>query len=543
MQYIAENIAAILLELIFLICLFWLLNSLVLKLFERLERVAVLAGKENLQKIRRNVRGILIVAGVVAGFAVLAVNGWLVYQGENIFQYKWQLLGKVAPDVWLKLAFGVGKTAALLTLVGVSLPYVRSGVEWLRDRAAKSEFISATPETIHKFFNSLTKSLTNTIWLLAVLGCAQLLHLPPPVPNFLTIIIKIYIITCVAWQSIQASGATIDSLNNWLTEYSSNNYIIRFYSRLQAIIPLFKRGANYIIYVGAWMGIAYQIQAQKLAEIGFIFMKTIGIIITANLLVEIAYILVEESLLAEAGITARQRQRRLTIIPLLQSIIKYFIYFSSGIAILRVIQIDPTPIVAGAGIVGIAVGLGAQNLINDIVCGFFILFENYYLVGDFIEVEGIIGTVEAIELRSTRIRHPNGQQQIIRNGDIKNIINYSKQYIYAVVEVGVAYESDLDRVYEIIEQLGIEIHANYPESVMEPTIVEGLESFGVAQLFIRTLTKVKPGTHLHIQRVLRKMIKSRFDLEGIEIPHKGKPKFIPDAGTPVDPDGGSFPPS
>lgn len=238
MQYFIENIAAIFLELILLICLFWLLNSLVLKLFERLERVVVLAGKGNLQKIRGNVRGILIFAGVVSCLAVLGVNGWLVYQGENIFAYKLQLLGKVAPDVWLKLASRLGKTAALLTLVGVSLPYVRSGVGWLRDRAAKSDFISATPETIHKFFNSLTKSLTNTIWLLAVLGCAHLLKLPPVVPNFLSIILQIYIIACVAWQSIQASGATIDSLNLWLKEYQGNDYIIRFYLRVQTIIHL-----------------------------------------------------------------------------------------------------------------------------------------------------------------------------------------------------------------------------------------------------------------------------------------------------------------
>jgi len=542
MEHLAGNIAAILLELSLLICLFWLLNSLAIKLFDRLERLAALSGKGNLQKIRYNVRGILIVSGVVACFALLGVNGWLVYQGNNIFEYKLQLLAKVAPDVWLKLASRLGKTAALLTLVGVSLPYVRSGVEWLRDRTAKSDFITATPETIHSFFHSLSKSLTNTIWLLAILGGANLLQLPPVVANFFWILIKIYIIASVGWQCLQASGATIDSINIWI-EQQENPNILRFYPRIQPIIPLVKRSITYIIYVLIWMGIAYQIQAEKLAELGFLVVKIIGIIIAANFLVEISYIVVEELLLAEKEISKRKRQRRLTIIPLLQSIIKYFIYFSSGIAILRVIGIDPTPIVAGAGIVGIAVGLGAQNLINDIVCGFFILFENYYLVGDFIETEGIIGTVEAIELRSTRIRHPNGQQQIIRNGDIKNIINYSKQYIYAVVEVGVAYESDLDRVYEIIEEVGIELHANYPESVSEPTIVEGLESFGVAQLFIRTLTKVKPGTHLHIQRVLRKMIKSRFDIEGIEIPHKGKPKFIPEAGSPVDADGGNVPSS
>jgi hypothetical protein len=99
-----------------------------------------------------------------------------------------------------------------------------------------------------------------------------------------------------------------------------------------------------------------------------------------------------------------------------------------------------------------------ETLINDIVCGFFILFENYYLVGDYIEAgkaedKTVEGTVEAIELRTTRIRHPNGQLQIIRNGDIGSITNYSKQYIFAVVEVYVPYNSNLTHIYQVIEEI------------------------------------------------------------------------------------------
>lgn len=232
---------------------------------------------------------------------------------------------------------------------------------------------------------------------------------------------------------------------------------------------------------------------------------------------QVTNLAIEKLLLGNKSLSDLQRQRRLTIVPLIQSFLKYLIYFTAGIAILKNLNIDPTPILAGAGIVGLAVGFGAQNLINDMVCGFFILFENYYLVGDYIQVKDSQGFVEAIDLRTTRIRHPNGQVQILRNGEIKDIINYSKQYIYAVVEVPVSYKINLDRVYGIIEKIGKDLKENN-QDILEPTRVDGVEKFGEHNVLIRTLTKVKPGTHNKTQRLLRKLIKDVFDREGIEIP-------------------------
>jgi len=172
---------------------------------------------------------------------------------------------------------------------------------------------------------------------------------------------------------------------------------------------------------------------------------------------------------------------------------------------------------------GLAIGLGAQNLVNDTVSGFFILFENYYLVGDYINVEKAEGVVEVIELRHTRIRHPNGQLQIVRNGDIKSITNYSREYIYAVVDVGVAYDSDLDLVYRVLEEVGTDIQQRFPDKVLQPTEVDGLEEFGTLHLRVRTVTKLKPtnsrrGVHDDIQGELRKMVKEAFDREGIVMP-------------------------
>jgi small conductance mechanosensitive channel len=241
---------------------------------------------------------------------------------------------------------------------------------------------------------------------------------------------------------------------------------------------------------------------------------------------EVIHLLVEEVVFKEQNLTEIQRSRRLTLIPLFKSLLQYLVYFTVGIFILYTLDINPTPILAGAGIVGIAVGLGAQTLINDIVSGFFILFENYYLVGDYIEAgkaeEKVVeGTVEAIELRTTRIRHPNGQLQIIRNGDMGSITNYSKQYIFAVVDVSVPYDSNLAHVYQVIEEVGQQLKANSTD-ILELTQIDGVESLSESNLLLRTLTKVKPGKHLQIQRILRKNFMDTLLQERILLPANPK---------------------
>jgi moderate conductance mechanosensitive channel len=260
----------------------------------------------------------------------------------------------------------------------------------------------------------------------------------------------------------------------------------------------------------------------KLATIGPRIIKIIAIIFMSRVLFEVLYLLVEEVLFKQQNLTDIQKSRRQTLIPLFRSFLQYLVYFGVAISILYTLDIDPTPILAGAGIVGIAVGLGAQTLINDIVCGFFILFENYYLVGDYIEAgkmeEKVVeGIVEAIELRTTRIRHPNGKLQIIRNGDIGSITNYSKLYVFAVVEIAVPYNSNLAHVYKAIEDIGQELKADNSD-IIEPTEIEEVETLDNSYWLLRTFTKVKPGKHLKIQRILRKIFIDTLLDEGILLP-------------------------
>ncbi|NEQ54819.1 MAG: mechanosensitive ion channel [Leptolyngbya sp. SIO3F4] len=185
-------------------------------------------------------------------------------------------------------------------------------------------------------------------------------------------------------------------------------------------------------------------------------------------------------------------------------------------SLLKALNVDPGPILAGAGIVGITVGLGAQNLVTDLVSGFFILFEDYYLVGDYIETEAAHGTVQSIELRTTRILHPDGQVQILRNGDIGAIVNYSKNPIDAAVEVSITYEVDPEKAFEIIKQVGVEL-CEAEDDILEPTCIVGVETFSEEICMIYTRTKVKPGKHLRIQRLLRQRCLVELLKEDIEV--------------------------
>ena len=152
------------------------------------------------------------------------------------------------------------------------------------------------------------------------------------------------------------------------------------------------------------------------------------------------------------------------------------------------------------------------------VSGFFILFEEHFLVGDFIKIGDAEGWVESIDLRTTRIRDNAGRHHIIRNGQIIDLVHYSKDYTNAVVEVGVAYESDLNLVFDVLKDVGEKLKGEN-DMVLEATAVKGLDNFGESELLVRTVTRVKPGCHLPVERDLRKRIKDAFDRHDIEIPY------------------------
>ncbi len=518
------NILIIAAEVSLVIFVFLLINWLVSKAFKLFIKSSILRSDDrNTKTLRRNITGLLLLGCLVLSIVVVGANGYLLYRGENLQQYTLMLIRRIPSGFWITLGIGIAQSIGTLIVVAIALKFLNYWLKIAKIRAKNLERSTADDESIDSFFNALNQRVSGGIWLWAVILCAEFLKLPLVISQYLYIALRIYLIIAVGLLILKAVTAVVDSLDALSIRYSSPENLLRFYDRLRHLIPFLKRCLEFVIYVCMATLVLQQVQLiANVADFGQRMIKIIAIIFISRVLFEVVYLLIEDVLFKNKNLTEIQKSRRLTLVPLFRSFLQYLVYFGAIVSILYTFEIDPTPILAGAGIVGIAVGLGAQTLINDIVCGFFILFENYYLVGDYIEAgksedKLVEGTVEAIELRTTRIRHPNGQLQIIQNGNIGSITNYSKQYIFAVVEVGVPYESNLTHVYKVIEEVGQQLKADYPD-VLEGTQVDGVESLGESNLLLRTLTKVKPGKHLQIQRILRKIFTDVLLQEGIVIP-------------------------
>jgi moderate conductance mechanosensitive channel len=495
---------------------FSLLNALVGIIFRRISGSLLKRRPNALAVQRQNISLILLLTCVGLCLAVVGVNSALVYQGKSVQAFQLNLLRSIPDQFWVSIATAIAKSLGLLVLVQLTLPYLHRVLDRSSLFAQNYDRITANNESIEAFFTDLKQVLTNSIWLLAGIFCLQFLQIPDVVSQYLYIALKAYIAIAVGRLMVQTITVLVNTLDALAIQISSPDNLLRHYRRFRHMIPVLKKCLEYILYVG--------IAALIVSDISFIawiatyadkIMAIIAIYFFSGVLIEYSNVILDDLVLSTNHLTDIQRQRRLTIIPLFKNFLKYVTYFASVLIILKLFNVDPAPLLAGAGLLGIVIGFGAQNLINDIVCGFFVLFENYYLVGDYIEAgkaqdRSIEGIVEAIELRTTQVRHPDGQLQIVRNGEMASIINYSKQYTYAKVEVPVPHHANLDRVYRLIEEVGVQLKADCLD-VLEATQIEGLENFGGDNLVLRTLTKVKPGKHLEIQRLLRKRLKYAFD--------------------------------
>lgn len=178
------------------------------------------------------------------------------------------------------------------------------------------------------------------------------------------------------------------------------------------------------------------------------------------------------------------------------------------------------PILAGAGIVGVAVGFGSQQLVQDIISGLFILIDDQIRVGDVVNVAGVGGLVEEVTLRTTVLRDLSGNVHYVRNGHIDIVTNMTKIYSQYVFEIGVAYREDVDEVCEIIKQVDEDLRKDpdYTEDILEPIEVLGLDQFADSAIIIKARTKTKPIKQWRVAREFNRRLKKAFDEKGIEIP-------------------------
>lgn len=229
------------------------------------------------------------------------------------------------------------------------------------------------------------------------------------------------------------------------------------------------------------------------------------------------------------------RKRAITLSGLLGNAATVGIWVMATVMILKEIGFDIAPLLAGAGIAGIAIGFGAQNLVRDIITGMFLLIENQIRVNDVVQINGVGGLVEEINLRTTVLRSLDGTVHILPNGTIQQVSNLTREFSYYVFELGVAYKEDTDQVTKTMQDVAEELRSD-PElgaSILEPLEVLGVDRFADSSVIIKARIKTKPIEQWKIGRELNRRFKKRFDELGIEIPFPHISIYAGEASKPV----------
>jgi small conductance mechanosensitive channel len=221
------------------------------------------------------------------------------------------------------------------------------------------------------------------------------------------------------------------------------------------------------------------------------------------------------------GVSGRKaNQRMLTLLPLFNNVIRITLVLVAGMSVLSHIGINIAPLLAGAGVVGLAVGFGAQTLVRDVITGAFILMEGSIAVGDWVEAGGYAGTVEHLTIRTLTLRDLAGAVFVIPFGEVTTVKNSNRDFGYALVDAGVAYREDYGEVVQALQDAATELRQ---DETWGPDIIEDLELFGLNNLGdsaveIRVRLKTRPMRQFAVRRAFLERMKRIFDARGIEIP-------------------------
>jgi moderate conductance mechanosensitive channel len=231
----------------------------------------------------------------------------------------------------------------------------------------------------------------------------------------------------------------------------------------------------------------------------------------------------------------RRVQRAETVGALLKSVASFSIWSLAGLMALGTLGLDLGPLIAGAGIVGVAVGFGSQNLVRDFISGIFMLMEDQYGVGDVVDAGPATGTVEGVGLRTTRLRDVSGTLWHIPNGEIRRVGNRSQGWARALVDVEVAYSTDLEAATRTIERVAHELYVDeqWAPKLLEQPEVWGVEELGPDGIRVRLVAKTRPLEQWNVARELRARLKVAFDQAGIAVTTQKALTSADDQGQPA----------
>ncbi|EPY09921.1 mechanosensitive ion channel family protein [Paenibacillus alvei] len=247
--------------------------------------------------------------------------------------------------------------------------------------------------------------------------------------------------------------------------------------------------------------------------------KIVLIILVTRIVIRIVHRMINHTIAKQEKSRLKGQPRRLvTVGKLLKNMTSLAMNFIMILVVLSEFNVNLAPLLAGAGVVGLAIGFGAQSLVKDVMTGFFIILEDHFAVGDVIKVGSFQGTVEMIGLRSTRIHSWTGEVHVIPNGSITEVTNYSLNNSIAVVDVSIAYEENVEKAIQVMNK-ALEALPEHNENVVKTPQVLGVQTLGPSEVTIRVIAECRPFTQAGVVRMINADMKRALEREGIEIPY------------------------
>ncbi|MFP4392436.1 MAG: mechanosensitive ion channel domain-containing protein [Desulfohalobiaceae bacterium] len=290
--------------------------------------------------------------------------------------------------------------------------------------------------------------------------------------------------------------------------------------------PILRQALRGVIYLVAALAV---LQAWGLSTLGWLFSPQGGSLISDLLILVLiigaAFLLWElisakiEKILAQED-QGKVSSRKLTLLPLLRNVVRIVLILIAGMIVLTQLDINIAPLLAGAGVVGLAIGFGAQTLVRDVITGAFLLMEDSIAVGDWVEAGGHSGGVEKLTVRTVTLRDLTGTVHVVPFGDVTSVTNYNREFGYALIDAGVAYREDYGHVVQALQDVAVELRQ---DETWGPDILGDLEVFGLNNLAdsaveIRVRLKTRPLRQFAVRRAFLQRMKRAFDERGIEIP-------------------------
>jgi small conductance mechanosensitive channel len=454
----------------------------------------------------RHARRILFWLTVLVLFLVVAGGAAYHFLGRDIRLDLADWYTRLTPKQLLQIAVTAGLLLGVFVAAWCTIRAVRQLWPAFQSRACNLVAGAGNEEIVARLFGWLHVYAVVTIRLAAGWALCKVAELGSLASTFV-FLLRVSSILMLGYSLTLSFRLLMRTLAPVGERYLGKRPFQRYWERVARLLPFGELCFDAAVYVVTAALCAHELSFDP--KYGFRVVLCIGIFFITRALIELTQVLLGEAfgLYAESESADQKRQ---TLVPLLCSVSQYVLYVGSALVMLGVLGVDTTPILAGAGILGLAVGLGAQTMVADLVSGFFILFENQFLVGDYVQVGDAAGTVEAVGIRVTHIRDGQGKLHIIPNGQIKGVVSFSKGYVNAVVDLRVPAGTDLEGTFRAMTEAGRRLRQSHKE-VLADTQIQGLVDLGTSEMTVRAVTKVRPGTHGMMQNEYRRLLKQVLD--------------------------------